>query len=151
MQHAHIPQNYSNCILTEWPSNVLTGLSLPSSHTCIHMSVEHEANSVLLFQSTSRAGAVWNANCCLLCPVCASQIIVVWRQIYNISWKLHEIICLHLLRSLANKQATDSIVTIWRLVSGTIFYNISCITYMTIVSPIKPRMIFYILCISIHN
>ena len=31
------------------------------------------------YQSTSRAGAEWNANCCLQLPVAASQIIVVLR------------------------------------------------------------------------
>lgn len=45
-------------LLTVWPWKVLTGLSWPSLHTWMHMSVLHEANVLLLCQSTSRAGAV---------------------------------------------------------------------------------------------
>lgn len=45
-------------ILTVCPWKVFTGLSWPSLHTWMHMSVLHEANVLLLCQSTSRAGAV---------------------------------------------------------------------------------------------
>ena len=41
------------------------------------MSVEHEAKLSSDFQSTSRAGAEWKANCCLQFPVAESQMIVV--------------------------------------------------------------------------
>ena len=44
--------------LTVCPWNVLIGLSWPSLHTWMHMSVLQEANVLLLCQSTSRAGAV---------------------------------------------------------------------------------------------
>lgn len=43
--------------LTVCPWNVLMGRSCPSLQTWIHMSVLHEANVLLLCQSTSRAGA----------------------------------------------------------------------------------------------
>lgn len=43
---------------TVCPWKVLTGLSWPSLHTWMHMSVLQEANVLLLCQSTSRAGAV---------------------------------------------------------------------------------------------
>lgn len=43
--------------LTVCPWKVFTGLSWPSLHTWMHMSVLQEANVLLLCQSTSRAGA----------------------------------------------------------------------------------------------
>lgn len=43
--------------LTVCPWNVFMGRSWPSLHTWMHMSVLHEANVLLLCQSTSRAGA----------------------------------------------------------------------------------------------
>ena len=76
------------------PWNDLIGLSFPSWQTWICLSVEQEAklsSDFLLIksflskyfqsseshQSTSRAGAEWNENCCLLVPVAASQMMVV--------------------------------------------------------------------------
>ena len=44
-------------MLTVWPWKVLSGRSLPSRHTWMHMSVLQEAKVVLFCQSTSRAGA----------------------------------------------------------------------------------------------
>ena len=43
----------------------------------MHWSVLHEAKLVLLCQSTSSAGAEWNANCCVQWPDEASQMMVV--------------------------------------------------------------------------
>ena len=63
-----------------WPWNDLMGLSLPSWHTWICLSVEHEAKLSSDFQSTSRAGAEWKPNCCLQLPVAASQMIVVLQE-----------------------------------------------------------------------
>merc|ERR1719474_990494 len=60
-----------------WPWKDLMGLSRPSWHTWMALSVEQEAKLSSDFQSTSRAGALWKANCCLDLPVAASQIIVV--------------------------------------------------------------------------
>lgn len=48
--------------LTVCPWNVLTGLTSPRRQTWMHWSVEHEANVLLLCQSTSKAGAVWYTN-----------------------------------------------------------------------------------------
>merc|ERR1712013_3899 len=59
------------------PWNDFTGLSWFSWQTWICLSVEQEAKLSSDFQSTSRAGAEWKANCCLQLPVAASQIIVV--------------------------------------------------------------------------
>merc|ERR1712013_404332 len=59
------------------PWNDFTGLSWFSWQTWICLSVEQEAKLSSDFQSTSRAGAEWNANCCLQLPVAASQMIVV--------------------------------------------------------------------------
>lgn len=43
---------------TVCPWNVFIGRSIPSLHTWMHWSVEHDANVALLCQSTSSAGAV---------------------------------------------------------------------------------------------
>jgi len=43
---------------TVWPWNVLIGFSAASLQTWMHLSVEHEANVLLLCQSTSKAGAI---------------------------------------------------------------------------------------------
>jgi hypothetical protein len=43
----------------------------------MHLSVEQDAKASSDCQSTSKAGAEWNANCCLAEPVSESQIIVV--------------------------------------------------------------------------
>ena len=44
--------------MTLCPWKVLVGLSAPSLHTWMSLSVEHEAKQLLLCQSTSRVGAV---------------------------------------------------------------------------------------------
>ena len=87
MKNTHCNINCSRC--STWKD--LTGLSWFNWQTWICLSVEQEAklSSDFLgrwnwtrkkeknYQSTSRAGAEWNANCCLQLPVAASQIIVV--------------------------------------------------------------------------
>lgn len=54
----HSPIPHLLPALTVCPWKVLTGLSQPSRHTWMHMSVLQEAKVVLFCQSTSRAGAV---------------------------------------------------------------------------------------------
>ncbi len=50
------------------PWKDLIGLSIPNLQTWIHWSVEQDAKDVFDCQSTSSAGAEWNANCCVHCP-----------------------------------------------------------------------------------
>ena len=59
------------------PWNDLIGFSLPSLQTWMHLSVEQDAKESSVCQSTSKAGAEWNANCCLAEPLLESQMIVV--------------------------------------------------------------------------
>jgi len=49
-------------MLTVCPWNVLIGFSAASLQTWIHLSVEHDANVLLLCQSTSSAGAAYNIS-----------------------------------------------------------------------------------------
>jgi hypothetical protein len=51
------------------PWKDLMGFGSPSLHTWIHLSVLHDAKLSSVCQSTSSAGAEWNANCCLWRPV----------------------------------------------------------------------------------
>uniref|UniRef100_A0A915KDI5 Uncharacterized protein n=1 Tax=Romanomermis culicivorax TaxID=13658 RepID=A0A915KDI5_ROMCU len=51
---------FTSCV---WPWKVFRGRSQPSLQTWMVWSVEQLANEQLSFQSTSRAGAEWKANC----------------------------------------------------------------------------------------
>ena len=59
------------------PWKDLIGFSLPSLQTWMHLSVEQDAKESSVCQSTSKAGAEWNANCCFAEPLLESQMMVV--------------------------------------------------------------------------